>query len=177
VLIDKLRGGDRRSLGESAEAVAAVAKTPALFADLFECLFDDDPVVRMRAADAVEKATRERPHLLQPWKRPLLEKVAARKEKEVRWHLAQLLPRLKLTAAERETAVAILTGYLADESSIVKTFSMQALADLAEQDESLPGQVVPLIERLSKTGTPAMRSRGRRLLKQLGKAKPPVLPT
>jgi HEAT repeat protein len=167
LLIDKLRGGDRRSLGESAEVVAAVAKTPALFADLFECLFDDDPVVRMRAADAVEKVTREGPQLLQPWKRPLLETVAARKEKEVRWHVAQLLPRLKLSAAEREMAVAILTGYLADESSIVKTFGMQALADLAEQDTSLLDQVVPLIERLSKTGTPAMRSRGRRLLARM----------
>jgi HEAT repeat protein len=164
VLIDKLRGGDRRSLGESAEVVAAVAKTPALFADLFECLFDDDPVVRMRAADAVEKVTRESPQLLQPWKRPLLETVAARREKEVRWHVAQLLPRLQFTPAERETAVAILTGYLTDESSIVKTFSMQALADLAEQDKSLLDQVVPLIERLGKTGTPAMRSRGRRIL-------------
>jgi len=64
-------------------------------------------------------------------------------------------------------AVAILTGYLADESSIVKTFGMQALADLAEQDTSLLDQVVPLIERLSKTGTPAMRSRGRRLLARM----------
>jgi hypothetical protein len=168
LLIDKLRGGDRRSLGESAEAVAAVAKTPALFADLFECLFDDDPVVRMRAADAVEKVTRERPQLLHPWKGPLLETVAARKEKEVRWHVAQLLPRLMLDAAEREMAVAILMGYLADKSSIVKTFSMQALVDLAGQDKSFLDQVVPLIERLTKTGPPAVRSRGRRLLKQLG---------
>jgi len=163
-VIDQLKGGDRRSLGESAEAVAAVAKTPALFADLFECLFEEDPVVRMRAADVVEKVTRESPELLQAWKGPLLETVAARNEKEVRWHVAQLLPRLKLTPAERETAVAILTGYLADESSIVKTFSIQALADLAEQDESLLGQVLPIIERLSRTGTPAMRSRSRRIL-------------
>jgi HEAT repeat protein len=166
-IADKLKGGDRRSLGGSAHAVAAVAKNPALFADLFECLFDNDPVVRMRAADAVEKVTRERTHLLQPWKQPLLEAVALRKEKEVRWHVAQLLPRLNLTSAERETAVAILMDYLADESSIVKTFSMQALADLAAQDKSLLDRVKPLIERLTKTGTPAMRSRGRKLLTRL----------
>jgi hypothetical protein len=176
-VIDKLRGGDRRSLGESAEAVTAVTKTPALFADLFECLFDDDPMVRMRAADAVEKVTREHPRLLQPWKRPLLETVALRKEKEVRWHVAQLLARLKLTAGERESAIGILMGYLADESSIVKTFSMQALAELAEQDKSLLDQVTPVIERLTQTGTPAMRSRGRRLLKQLRQAEAPVPPS
>src|SRR5260370_27140346 len=58
-------------------------------------------------------------------------------------------------------------GYLEDKSSMVKTFSMQALADLAAQDEQLLEQVAPLIERLTRTGTPAMKSRGRKLLKQL----------
>jgi hypothetical protein len=173
-VIDKLGGGDRRSLGESADAVTAVEKTPALFADLFECLFDDDPVVRMRAADAVEKVTRASPQLIQPWKRALLETVAARKEKEVRWHVAQLLPRLELTTAERETVIGILMGYLADENSIVKTFSIQALADLTGSDKSLLDRVTPLIERLTKTGTPAMRNRGRRLLKQLRQPEAPV---
>jgi hypothetical protein len=59
-------------------------------------------------------------------------------------------------------------GYLEDESSIVRTFSMQALADLAVHDARLRSQVTPLIEGLTKTGTPAMRSRGRKLLGQLG---------
>jgi hypothetical protein len=57
-------------------------------------------------------------------------------------------------------------GYLSDESSIVKTFSMQALADLAARDGRLLAQVMPLIQRLTQTGTPAMKSRGRKLIKQ-----------
>ncbi|HYL76702.1 MAG TPA: hypothetical protein VEU96_20980 [Bryobacteraceae bacterium] len=169
-ILKKLKGGDRRSIGKSAEAVKDIAKTPALFADLFAGLFDADPVVRMRAADAVEKVTRQRPQLLGPWKRPLLEQISALEEKEVRWHVAQMIPRLNLTFSEKDTAVQILMGYLADDSSIVKTFSMQALADLAERDEPLRAQVAPLIERLTQTGTPAMRSRGRKLLKRLGSA-------
>jgi hypothetical protein len=87
----------------------------------------------------------------------------------LRWHVAQLLPRLRLTSAEKETAVNILIGYLKDTSSIVRTFSMQALVDLAAQDEQLLEKVTPLIERLTRTGTPAMKSRGRKLLKQLEK--------
>jgi hypothetical protein len=171
-LAGRLKGGDRRSLGKSGEVVEAVAETPALFADLFECLFDADPLVRMRAADAAEKASRDRPQLLQPWKAALLERISALPQKEVRWHVAQMLPRLSLTAGERETAVGILMGYLADESSIVKTSGMQALADLASHDlanhdERLRAQVIPLIERLIRTGTPAMKSRGRKLLKKL----------
>jgi len=171
-ILRKLKGGDRRSIGKSGETVEDVSKTPALFADLFAGLFDADAVVRMRAADAVEKITRQRPELLRPWKRPLLEQISALDEKEVRWHVAQMIPRLNLTVSERDTAVQILMDYLADESSIVKTFSMQALADLAERDERLRVQVIPLIERLTQTGTPAMRSRGRKLLKRLGPADP-----
>ena len=168
-IADRLKGGDRRSIGNSDEIAAEVANTPAIFPDLFECLFNTDPVIRMRAADAVEKVTRDNPHLLQPWKRPLLETISASEDKEIRWHVAQMLPRLTLAHRERETAVQVLMGYLSDESSIVKTLSMQGLADLAAHDEQLRAQITPLIERLTKTDTAAMRSRGRKLLKQLAR--------
>jgi len=168
-IADRLKGGDRRSIGNSDEIAAEVANTPAIFPDLFECLFNTDPVIRMRAADAVEKVTRDNPHLLQPWKRHLLETISASEDKEIRWHVAQMLPRLNLSHRERETAVQILMGYLSDESSIVKTLSMQGLADLAAHDEQLRAQITPLIERLTKTDTAAMRSRGRKLLKQLAR--------
>jgi hypothetical protein len=93
--------------------------------------------------------------------------VARSEQQEVRWHVAQMLPRLNLSAAERETAVSILTTYLDDRSKIVKTFSMQALADLAATDASLRPQVTVLVEELTRTGSPAMQSRGRKLLRQL----------
>jgi hypothetical protein len=129
-------------------------------------MLDEDRLVRMRAADAVEKATRGHPEWPQRWKRPLLGQVASYEDKELRWHVAQLLPRLKLTSAGRDPALQILTGYLNDASSIVRTFSMQALADLAAEDEQLREEVRPIIERLIRTGTPAMKSRGRKLLKR-----------
>jgi hypothetical protein len=42
-----------------------------------------------------------------------------------------MLPRLWWNACERQEVCDILTDYLRDSSSIVKTFAMQALADLA----------------------------------------------
>jgi len=121
----------------------------------------------MQAADAAEKITRDRLELLEPWKEALLEQLAADPEKGVRWHVAQMLPRLRLTTGERDHAIQILMGFLADKSSIVKTCSMQALAEFAIQDPALQPEIVPLIERLTTSGTPAMRSRGRKLLKFL----------
>jgi HEAT repeat protein len=167
-ILAKLKGGDRRSIGKSEQAVKDVLKNPARFAELFAGLLDDDRLVRMRAADAVEKVTREHPEFLQPWKRQLLGTVSTQEDKELRWHVAQMLPRLRLTPSEQKVVLRILKIYLEDESSIVKTCSMQALADLAAQDERLLAEVTPLIERLTRTGTPAMMSRGRKLLKRLG---------
>ena len=73
----------------------------------------------------------------------------------------------KLAGADRRTVSVILTGYLNDTSRIVKTFAMQALADLAEQDDGLRAPVIRQIEELTRSGSPAMQSRGRRLLAKL----------
>ena len=54
-LLSKLRGGDRRSIGKVDEVVAVVEKEAAQFKYLVSGLFDPDPIVRMRAADAMEK--------------------------------------------------------------------------------------------------------------------------
>ncbi len=61
----------------------------------------------------------------------------------------------------------MLLGYLDDDSSIERTIAMQALADLATQDDVVRRRVTPILERLTETGTAAMRSRGRKLLAQL----------
>lgn len=168
-ILDKLRGGDRRQIGRSEEVARDIANEPKLFSRVFNGMMHDDPLVRMRAADAVEKVTREHPQLLEPFKRKLLMQVSALEQQEVRWHVAQMLPRLRLTAKERDVAVTILFEYLNDRSSIVKTFSMHALADFAEQSPRLRKQMVPLLEGLTLTGTPAMQSRGRKLLAKLRK--------
>jgi hypothetical protein len=171
-ILIKLSGGDRRSLGRSGEIVRDIAEDPKLFAAAFAALLDSDPVASMRAADAVEKATRGHPELLKPFKRALLTKVAARDQQEVRWHVAQMLPRLQLTAKERDHAVSILFEYLEDKSAIVRVFAMQGLSDFAMQDTKLRARVVPLLEFLTAEGTAAMRARGRKLLKALGRLRP-----
>ncbi|MBS1910815.1 MAG: hypothetical protein JST22_02400 [Bacteroidetes bacterium] len=163
----KLSGGDRRSIGRADEVVRDVVARPELFADLIEGLDDADLLVRMRCADAAEKITREHPEYLVPHRRRCLQLLVRSTQQEVRWHLAQIVPRLRLTRAERASVVEALFRYLADRSSIVRTLSMQALADLSLDDPELRRRILPLMEHLAVTGTPAMRARGRRLLRQL----------
>ncbi|MBM2840164.1 MAG: hypothetical protein HW412_692 [Bacteroidetes bacterium] len=166
-LLKKLSGGDRRSIGKSEEVVSEVLADARLFGALFDCILVDDPLVRMRAADAVEKITLLRPDFLKPCKSKLITRVAKIDQQEVRWHVAQLVSRLELNRSERKTVHDFLQRYLDDKSSIVRTFAMQALADIARQDAGLKRGIVKQLERLTKEGTPAMRSRGRKLLARL----------
>ncbi len=53
--MDKLKGGDLRSIGRADEVVSDIQKNRSLFKDVFKGLYSDDPVVRMRSADVVEK--------------------------------------------------------------------------------------------------------------------------
>ncbi len=167
-ILDKLKGGDLRSIGRADEVVADVLADPDLFDTLFRGILAPDPIVRMRAADAVEKISAARPEYLRPYKRMLVEQAAGIEQQEVRWHVAQMLPRLDWSQDERAAIIEILMGYLDDESKIVKTFTMQALADFAARDANLRPQIVELLKELVQTGSPAMKSRGRKLLKRLG---------
>jgi hypothetical protein len=159
-----LQGGDRRSLGHANRVVTLILRQPIRFAELLECLWCDDPVVRMRAADAAEKISAQRPELLRPFKAELLGLAGEAVQQELRWHFALMIPRLPLTPIERQAAFALFKEYLNDRGSIVKTHALQGLADLARIDPVLQPDVTGLLEHASRTGTPAMKARARKLL-------------
>ena len=166
-ILQKLAGGDLRSKGRSEEVVEDILNNPDLFGVVFAGMLIDDPVVRMRSADAIEKVSAKHPELLQPYKRRLINEVARIEQKEVRWHVAQMFSCVDLTPTERNEVVSVLKSYLEDQSKIVKTFAMQALADLAFQEESIRPEIRELIQNLMSAGSPAMRTRGKRLIAKL----------
>lgn len=166
-LLDLLRGGDRRMVRGVAEVVEQVRASPAMFDQLIAGMQYDDPLVRMRSADAAEKLTRDHPDWLQPHKRILLNDISQCTQQEVRWHVAQMLPRLKLTRRECEQVMRLLMEYLHDKSRIVQVSALQAMADLCQQDVAFNPQVVDIIRTHSKNGGPAVKARCRKLLIQL----------
>ena len=168
-ILERLKGGDRRSIGKSNEVVAMVLKEPRLFDALFSGLFADDPVIRMRSADAAEKITAVHPEYLVPYKTSLLKSLANVGQAEVRWHVAPMLARLPLSKSEQAAVIDVLTGYMNDHSSIVKTTAMQALYDLAERYEAWRPVALLHIKELVAIGTPAMKARGKKLLTKLNR--------
>jgi len=155
-------------IGRADEVAELVSREPKFFAQLIAGLWSEDALVRMRAADAAEKVTRERGDLLQPYKRELLGLLSEARQQELRWHLAVMVPRLALTAKERLAAVAALNHYLEDRSSIVKTFALQGLAELAQEEPSMRPRVVEILREASRRGTPAMKARSRKLMPKFG---------
>ncbi len=167
-----LAGGNRRSIGRANELVALVERDRELLAAVVREMWNDDPIVAMRAADAAEKLTRARPEVLQGFKPELLGLAEETSQQELRWHLAAMVPRLRLKPAEKHRAVQTLTRYLEDKSSIVKTFAMQGLFDLSCGDKALRGKVEEMLRAVLNRGTPAMRARARKLLKQTERSHP-----
>jgi hypothetical protein len=166
-LLNELSGGDRRSIGQANKVAALVLRRHTLFPELMQGLWSSDPLIRMRAADAAEKVTLRRPDLLKPFKAKLLRLLDEATQQELRWHLAQMVPRLALSTKDRVRATTALKCHLEDKSSIVKTSAMQALADLAGADDELIPKIKQLLTTLTESGTPAMKARGRKLLRQL----------
>jgi hypothetical protein len=166
-ILSLLEGGDRRTIGKSDQVAAIVAEDPKLFSNLIAGLWSADPLVRMRAADATEKVTRVHRDFLRPYKKELLGLMSEATQQELRWHLAVIIPRLLLNARERQIAISSLNRYLEDQSSIVKTFALQGLADLAQNEPAILPRVLEVLRLATRNGTPAMKARSRKLLIRL----------
>ncbi len=170
-------GRHRLAGGRAREVAELVLTKPRRMGQLIECLWDEDPGVANRAADALERATNHRPELAQAWKESLIGLMAETEQNKLRWNLALSVPRLQLTVAETGRVASALRSYLNDRGSIVKTAAMHGLTTLTRHDLELLPEVLDTLRILSRSGTPAMRARGRILLKSLeapGKQRRPV---
>ena len=168
-ILELLAGGNRRSIGRVSKLVTMLERRPDLLPELLHQMWNADAVIAMRAADALEKLTRRQSEVLQRFKKELLGLAEETRQQELRWHLAAMLPRLQLSPKERERVVAVLTGYLNDKSSIVKTFALQGLFDLSVLHSELRPRIEELLTVAVSTGTAAMRARSRKLLGQIAR--------
>lgn len=165
IIKELLSGGDLRSIGEVNQIVEAVLNNLKLFDELFKCLYSIDSVVRMRAADAIEKVTVLHPELLQKYKIKLIRDISIIEQQEVQWHFAQIIARVNLTNKEVEQVVGILQKNLESTSSnIVKTFSIQAIYDLSLIHIDIQEVVREVLIRYKNDKSAAVRSRVKKLL-------------
>jgi hypothetical protein len=133
----------------------------ASFDALFNCIYSEERVVAMRAADAIEKITARQPQYLQTHQNELFQMAMVAKEKELKWHLAQLLPRLPLQAADLNCAWTLLTGWALDKknSRIVRVNALQALFELTWIKPDGVAELARLMKALSAENIPSLNAR------------------
>jgi hypothetical protein len=167
-ILQKLTGGDLRSIGRSDEVVKDIIHNPSLFSELFEGMFYEDPIVRMRSADVIEKVSKIHPEFLQPFKNRLINEVSKIKQQEVQWHVAQMFSYLELTNSDIKKITKILFSFIdSSNSNIVKVFSLQTLVDIAMTDSSIKSKIMDKLKQMVKNGSPAVVNRCNKLIYKL----------
>lgn len=171
-LSNKLKGGDLRSLGKNNAVVAEITNQKE-FDELFEGLFDADRLVVIRAVDAVEKHTQTHPEYLEPHKKELLELFQTAKHIELKWHLAQLIPRLIIRLKLSEDEIGIvwdkLTQWALDKtgSRIVRVNSIQGLFDIQTKFPELKKDFTDTLSKLDRENIPSIVARIKKLRKEM----------
>jgi hypothetical protein len=166
-LIDALSGGDRRSVGRSRTVASWLKRDIALVPEAILLMSHDDPVVAMRAADALEKATRQHPGILWPHRAALLKLMRRSKQPEIVWHLAQLLPRLELTDQQAESVVIWLERVFTDaDSRIARAESLEGLMLLVLKHPALLPVAARTLRAATRSLIPAVAARARQLAKE-----------
>ena len=162
-----MTGGDLRSIGKVNELIRKI-NNEADFNLLIEALQSKERVIAMRAADAIEKITLHRGEFLQPHKKKLLDLLHTATEKEIRWHLAQIIPRLALTDPEIKVVSKKFSEWALDkkESRIVRVNSIQGLFELTRSFPQMGSKMEALLQELETENIPSLKARIKRLRKQ-----------
>ncbi|MCL4248864.1 MAG: hypothetical protein KJ065_12025 [Anaerolineae bacterium] len=164
-----LTGGDRRSLGRTEEVVLWVLADGYRLDELFECLFVEDKIVRMRASDGLEKVARQQPDRFVPYVERLLTDVAEIEQASVQWHLAQILSEIPLTTEQQARAIELLKLNLdLYDDWIVVNLTLEALAKFARQDDDLRQEFRAILRRYQYSPKKSIASRVRKLLREFG---------
>jgi hypothetical protein len=163
-LLEQLKGGDLRSIGKSNALINRI-KTQEDFDSLFRLLQSTERIVVMRAADAIEKLTVTHPGFLSPHKKVILKFLGTAKEKELKWHLAQLITRVKLTDNEIKQVCKILSRWVlnTEESRIVRVFSLEALFQLSRSNKKLQDRFTRIVTIIRNEPIPSLQARIRKL--------------
>jgi hypothetical protein len=125
-----------------------------------------DKVTAERAARGLKKVSERDRAALYGLRRELLRAALAAEDIRVQWNLTIVIGRLPLKGRDKALAVELMFERLGG-GSLNRTFALQALVDLAEDDPGLLARVRPMVLEACESMTPAVRARAKRLWKTI----------
>ncbi len=165
-----LGGGDLRSDGASNQVAEFVIAQPDLIPDLIATLASDDPVVRGRAADAIEKAARVVPASFAAHFPALAKALDADPVPMVRWHLSMVLGHLSMVERLVDQIEGLLLRRLSDESVFGVSWAIASLCLVAFQYPEKASNIVKALAPLRNSRSTALRTRATKALAALSAA-------
>jgi hypothetical protein len=162
-----LCGKDIRIDDESDMSYAAVQNISD-FDTLVPQMFGSDRMAAMRAAGTVEKITVKNPLLLAKYKQKILAFAPKAVNREIKWHMAQLIPRLCLNISELQFAWDLLVKWAADKtnSNSVRVNAIQGLNNLVKLNPAYTGIFIHLLAEIEKQNVPSVCARIRHIKQQ-----------
>lgn len=132
-------------------------------------IFGEDIEVRKRAADVARRITERDGELLEPYADELagLLDTLPVSESRTRWHLGLVVPRIAHTRLQRLRAARTMTLLAEDESNVVRCSAVEGLGLLAMREASLRDAAEDMVESFLHSGTLAMKSRARQVIRNL----------
>jgi hypothetical protein len=159
-----LKGNDLRRLRNNNRVIDGVHDQRS-FDELFQLIFDQDRSVVMRAVDAVEKITVRNPEYLKPHRAQLLNIIMSADHKELKWHIAQLVPRIDLNKKELHDVSHVLAYWAGNknESRLVRVNSLQGLYDLSLNRPELKENFIATLKLMEREAIPSIQARIRKI--------------
>ncbi|HEV8382563.1 MAG TPA: hypothetical protein VGQ29_13330 [Gemmatimonadales bacterium] len=164
---DLLRGGDRRSIADSARVRALVEQRPARVKQLAALTADEDWLVSQRALDLLEKLAHEHPEWVEPHKQAFIGPLADSDKWEIRLQIVRALPLFRWTAAEARRVEAILTRDVAFPQTFVRAWALDSLATLSRRKPRLAPLVMRHLAEFEQSSSKALQARARAIRERL----------
>lgn len=166
---DILAVGKINSLGRAEEVVAAVLQDQSRIEELYQCLFEDDAWLRMRAVDSLEKVCRVHPQWLEPYVDRLMGEFGDNTQPSIQWHMAEIFIEVDLTPKQRERAINWLIARLKDPNVdwIVAANCMSSLTEFTHRGSFAKEKLIPLLELQQSHKSNAVKKRAAKLLHSL----------
>jgi hypothetical protein len=167
-LIHLLLGKGLRTIRQNATVVQSIHDQHA-FDELFSLVFHHERPLAMRAVDAVEKVTLKYPRFLEPHKAQLLSILKSADHKELKWHVAQLIPRVGLSPDELEMVWHIFSYWVLNknESKTVRVNALQGLFDLSKINPDSKPELQNIAVAIEHELIPSIQARVRKIRKAL----------
>ena len=163
-ILELLAAGDVRE--QSGAIATEVLRHGERFAELLDATLYEDPAVAGRAASLADSISRNRPDLLVPHRRRLIDEIGTSDVAAVRRAVALMVPRVKLDPKERSRAVALFDSYMKSEDDEIVLAGLTALGDLATDDAMMRKRVAPILSRYAHSGSPALQARAQKILQR-----------